>query len=119
MMRSAALPGWGQLQNGKWFKAILLGGTECGFLYGIYNEDRLADDAGRKTRQYPEDSSEGIYWKSESDRHRATKKDYLWWGAFTLMLSLGDAYVDAHLQRFDVEFREEDSAIRLSFEAYP
>ena len=31
MLRSLFVPGWGQLYNGKWFKALVIGGTEIGF----------------------------------------------------------------------------------------
>jgi hypothetical protein len=102
MMRSAVVPGWGQLHNGSWVKALIFGGAQCGFIYGIVNEDRLAEED-------PENSSD----------HKARKKDYIWWGAFATLLSLGDAYVDAHLDRFNAEFRPEDSAVLLSFEVYP
>jgi len=107
MMRSAAFPGWGQLHNGQYFKAAVLGGVEAAFLYGIWNEDRLADRALER----------GDPWTASI--HKATKKDYLWWCAFTILLSVGDAYVDAHLDRFDAEFREEDSAFLLRYEVLP
>jgi hypothetical protein len=116
MMRSVAVPGWGQLHNGKWFKALLLGGAETAFLYGIFREDHLADEAAEKAKKYP---SEAFFWRSISSQHKANKRDYLWWGAFTVLLSVGDAYVDAHLRRFEVEFRVEDSAWLLSYEVYP
>jgi hypothetical protein len=116
MMRSAIVPGWGQLHNGKWWKAILLGGAESAFIYGVFYEDHLADQAAEKSRQRPDEES---FWRSVSSRHKANKRDYLWWGAFTILLSVGDAYVDAHLRGFDVEFRDEDSAFLLSFQVHP
>ncbi|MFB3909008.1 MAG: hypothetical protein ACE15D_11455 [Candidatus Eisenbacteria bacterium] len=104
MMRSAVIPGWGQAHNGQWLKAVLFGGAESAFLYGIVREDDLRWKAW----------NEGRY--DDADEHAGLKRDYLWWGAFTLLLSLGDAYVDAHLKGFDAEFRQEDEAILLSFE---
>jgi hypothetical protein len=116
MMRSAVVPGWGQLHNGSWLKALVFGGAQCAFIYGFYNEDRLAEDAAELALHYPELGPE---YREISSDHRAKKKDYIWWGAFATILSLGDAYVDAHLNRFDVEFRPEDSSMLLSFEVYP
>ncbi len=107
MMRSAAAPGWGQLHNGSVLKAVVFGGAELGFGYGIWKEDQLAKDAKRQ----------GDFLSA--DRHGSIKRDYLWWGAFTVLLSLGDAYVDAHLHGFDVEFRDEDSAVLLRYEVQP
>jgi hypothetical protein len=107
MMRSVAVPGWGQLYNGKWWKAALLGGAEIGFGYGIWKEDQLAKEAAERGDD------------ADADAHWANKRSYLWWGAFSLLLSAGDAYVDAHLRGFDVEFRDEDSAILLKYEVTP
>jgi hypothetical protein len=111
MMRSVAVPGWGQAKNGQWVKAVLLGGTEAGFIVAAVREDRLASDARDNGRLMPEESA---YWADRADAHVSRKKDYVWWGAFTLLLSLGDAYVDAHLKGFDAEFDPEDSAMRVS-----
>jgi hypothetical protein len=111
-MRSVAIPGWGQAYNRKWFKTLVFGGTESGFIYGIVNEDRLAQDAARLGGRYPGEAS---YWGRVSEDHKARKKDYIWWGAFTLLLSMGDAFVDAHLKGFDAEFRQADSAVLISY----
>ena len=116
MFRSAVVPGWGQLHNGRWWKAVLLGGAECAFVYGLLREDRLADEASRKARENP---SEESYWRFLSSQHRDRKRSYLWWGAFTALLSVGDAYVDAHLRGFEMEFREEDQAVLLRIEVRP
>ena len=116
MMRSAVFPGWGQMHNGSWLKALILGGAEAAFLYGVFQEDRLAEDAAKKMELYPEFES---YYRDLSSSHRSKKKDYVWWGAFAALLSLGDAYVGAHLHGFNAEFRSEDSAILLSLEVYP
>ncbi len=103
MMRSVAVPGWGQAHNGHWLKAAVLGGAEAAFVYGAVEENRLSSIAARNGDE------------AGADAHRGRKKDYIWWGAFTLLLSAGDAYVDAHLSGFDAEFREEDSAVVLSY----
>jgi hypothetical protein len=111
MMRSAAIPGWGQAKNGQWVKAVLLGGTEAGFFVAAVREDRLATDARHNGRTRPDEAD---YWAALADTHVSRKRDYVWWGAFTVLLSLGDAYVDAHLKGFDAEFKLEDSAMKLS-----
>jgi hypothetical protein len=111
MMRSAAVPGWGQAKNGQWVKAVLLGGAEVGLYGAAVREDRLAGDARRNARLRPDES---WYWLSRAEAHKSRKKDYVWWGSFALLLSLGDAYVDAHLKGFDAEFKTQDSAMMLS-----
>ena len=111
MMRSVAVPGWGQAKNGQWAKAVLLGGTETGFVVAAIREDQLAADAQDKAHENPD---EAWFWTDQAEAHKSRKRDYVWWGAFTLLLSMGDAYVDAHLKGFDAEFKVEDSAMMLS-----
>lgn len=111
MMRSAAVPGWGQAKNGQWVKAVLLGGAEVGLFGTAVREDRLASDARHNARVRPEES---WYWTGRAEAHKSRKKDYVWWGSFALLLSLGDAYVDAHLKGFDAEFKTQDSAMMIS-----
>lgn len=118
MMRSVAVPGWGQFHNGRWWKAALIGGAESALIYGVFYEDHRADEAAEKAKLEP-DPGLAADWRHLSSIHKSNKRDYLWWGAFTLLLSVGDAYVDAHLKGFDVEFREEDSAVLLSFGVSP
>jgi hypothetical protein len=113
MMRTVAVPGWGQAHNGKWFKAGLFGGTESAFILGAIREDKLARDAARQGGEDPALADE---WGQISQDHKARKRDYIWWGAFTLLLSMGDAFVDAHLRGFNAEFRQADSAVRVGYE---
>jgi len=111
MMRSVAVPGWGQAKNDQWVKAVLLGGTETAFIVGAIREDRLAGEDRESAHENPDDA---WYYNDQAEAHKSRKRDYVWWGAFTLLLSMGDAYVDAHLKGFDAEFKVEDSAMMLS-----
>lgn len=113
MMRSVVVPGWGQFKNGAWLKAALFAGAEGAFIYGIVDEGNLADDA--EARAAAEPGLEG-FWLAEAEDHRARRKDYIWWGAFTVLLSMGDAYVDAHLKGFKTEFRPDDASFLLFYE---
>jgi len=42
MLRSLFVPGWGQLYNGKWFKAILVCGTEVGLVANAVYQNQMA-----------------------------------------------------------------------------
>lgn len=112
-MRSVAVPGWGQAKNGAWIKAAIFAGAEGAFIAGIVDEGRRADDAAALAKSQPEFEE---YWEARAEDHRARRKDYIWWGAFSVLLSMGDAYVDAHLKGFKAEFRPDDAALLLSFE---
>ena len=97
MLRSALVPGWGQLTNGRWWKAVLAIGLE-----GTLEANAIK--AGRDAR-------------SAEDRYRVTgvavdsldaldfrerQRGYWWWTAGAIGLSMLDAYVDAHFKNFDV-----------------
>jgi len=86
MLRSLFVPGWGQLYNGKWFKAIIVAGTETGLVVNAIVQNQLAVAA-----------------ENELDRefYRNNRSLSIWWLAAVILLSMGDAYVDAHLYKFD------------------
>ena len=86
LMRSAILPGWGQLHNDRSMKALLFAGTASGFLTSTVLEIRSLRDA--KT---------AVERETRSNR-RNTRFLYL---GLTATLAAIDAYVDAHLAGFD------------------
>jgi len=88
--RSFALPGWGQAYNRKPLKAVIFGGIEEGLLYGIYRQHQLFRDERRAGNE-----PQALAYRE--DRNRLT-----WMLAGALILSMTDAYVDAHLFGFDV-----------------
>ena len=84
--RSALVPGWGQWYTGHRWKAALVAGTEV-FLVGaaVYEHGQVS----RSTIL------------SEADRHRDRRTTFVLWFMGTLVYSLLDAYVDAHLYGLD------------------
>lgn len=87
MIRSALVPGWGQIYNGSWLKALIVVGTEAG----------LAGNAMVMNRQMLDSNTadERAFYKY----HRGT---FIWWFAGIYLLNILDAYVDAQLFEFDV-----------------
>jgi hypothetical protein len=90
VIRSMLLPGWGQAYNRNPLKAVIIGGLEEGLIYGVYRQNQLFVDFRRS-------GEEQIAVSYREDRNRLT-----WLLAGTLILSMLDAYVDAHLYDFDV-----------------
>jgi hypothetical protein len=87
MLRSLFVPGWGQWSNGKKTKAVLAFALETGIV------------------------ATSIYWNRRANRTASPllREQYLdyrnngyWFLAAAILLSMGDAYVDAHLSGFDV-----------------
>ena len=86
MIRSIIFPGWGQLYNKKYFKAVLAFGAEVGLLANsIYlNQKYVAS-------------------KNELDREFYVNNRNLsnWYLLGVILFSMADAFVDAHLSDFD------------------
>lgn len=90
MLRSLAFPGWGQLYNRKYFKALLVFGIETGLAVSAsYQNDQM--------RRYEKKGDPEAAKFYRNDRNRL-----LWWLAGFVLLSMGDAYVDAHLFDYDI-----------------
>lgn len=85
-LRSLAIPGWGQYYNGQKIKAALAMAIEAGEIgTAIYWNTRAKNTA---------DPEEKFFYQDY--RNQA-----LWFLAGTIVLSMLDAYVDAHLFDFD------------------
>ncbi len=86
MLRSLILPGWGQFYNGKWFKGILIGGAEIGFLTNAIVLNQYLQSAETEIdRNY--------YWENRNLS--------IWLLGATILYSMADAYVDAHMADFE------------------
>ncbi len=102
LLRSVAVPGWGQYYNHKYVKSAVVFGAETFFIVKAvhwwrktedqYNSIQKTDDESEQYRRY-------YIYKS----YRTNRDDYLWAVGVTVFLSMFDAYVDAHLAGFDVD----------------
>ncbi len=91
MWRSLALPGWGQLYNRKYLKAVIIGGVEIGLITAILVQHQRYKKAREENEWFAAD-----YY--EDDRNRLT-----WWLAGIIIYSMADAYVDGHLWNFELQ----------------
>lgn len=98
LLRSLALPGWGQFYNGQIIKAfiVLAGqGTLVGF--AIYYHNKQAD-AGKRAIEF---SGQRDFYLAQEDFYRDRRNLMFWLMGATKLLSMLDAYIDAHLYDFD------------------
>jgi hypothetical protein len=113
MLRSLAFPGWGQLHNGSWLKAIVIGGGESWIIVGMVEDNRrlrqLREQADRAKAEGDEGGLEVAVNAYNSRLDRFVSRQWLLGGL--LIYSLMDAYVDAHFRDFKVEF-EYDRALK-------
>jgi hypothetical protein len=102
LLRSVAFPGWGQIENDQAVKAGVVFAVETAFLAGGFVELRRADrsrEAELRAALRGDAAGSGEEYQRYLDR-RGRAITRFWWGAFTIMLSMLDAYVDAELADF-------------------
>lgn len=97
VLRSLVVPGWGQWYNEKKWKALLVLGTETGFIgAAIWHNQRVVTPLDESTGVYTEE-----YKEQYKNFHINMRNQYVWYLAGAILFSLADAYVDAHLFNFD------------------
>ena len=115
MLRSAVLPGWGQMYNRKYIKGLGVIAGEGFLAYKAWDEfqkeqdaadrislaDTIEDDAAREAAL-----AEAT---ADRDQHMNQKINWIWWGVAAHLLQMVDAYVDAHLSTFEADFGPTDA----------
>lgn len=101
MIKSALMPGWGQLYNESYWKIPVVWGFLGYFAYGaIFNNNRYneyADLAAKTT-----DTNWKAKYVSVRDQYRDNRDSFFVYMGLTYLINIVDAYVDAHLFDFDV-----------------
>jgi len=124
MLRSAAIPGWGQAYNRKYMKAVTVLAGEGLLAYQAWNEFQNEKDALDRHDQayqasidrgdpYPNLDPAVLAADDERIAHLNRKINWIWWGVAAHMLNMIDAYVDAHLATFEADFGPPDEGARL------
>ncbi len=90
LIRSAIIPGWGQAYNNNYLKALVYFGGE------VYFASRYISLDDKVQKMKDDGIDERIIEDKEDERN-----GWMWLIAAGYLLSLGDAYVDAHLYGLD------------------
>lgn len=98
VLRSAIVPGWGQIYNESYWKAPVVWGVMGWFVYVWVDNNKLYDDNKNLFIQTGID----IY-KRRRDFYRDQRDQFAIYLVLTYFLNLVDAYVDAHLFDFNVD----------------
>jgi hypothetical protein len=85
------------MYNHKPLKAAVVVGGEGFLLYKAWGEFQKEQDAAEAGDQ------------DGKDEHYNLKVNYIWWAIAVHLLQMADAYVDAHLATFDVDFGPEEA----------
>ena len=92
VLRSIALPGWGQFYNGKRVKGSIIATAEVASAIAWVVRRKQIKDLSKQT------DKEGKVVNDDEGRKRNL---YLFSTIGIVLYSVGDAYVDAHLSRVD------------------
>ena len=93
LLRSLAVPGWGQFYNKKYFKAVIVAGGQGVLLGTAIVEWKRATDSKNDTSLPPAERLE------DYRLHTNNRNMLLWLYAAAAAVSILDAYVDAHLSQ--------------------
>jgi hypothetical protein len=119
MLYSAFIPGGGQVYNKAYVKAGIVIGVQ-GYLLGstLYNDAKVQDYKKKITAT--DDAFLLQHYRDRRDEYREARTSDIWWMGITCVLSMLDAYVDAHLHDFEAEkgklhLRFEDEHLQLKY----
>jgi hypothetical protein len=109
MLRSAVLPGWGQLHNGSWLKAGAVAGGEGALIVNIVKDlddlDRL--NARVLAARAANDAVAELDAVVAYNDRQASLVARQWLLGGVVLYAMVDAYVDAHFRHFDIEFKHD------------
>ena len=103
VLRSALIPGWGQIYNESYWKAPIVWGILGYFVYYWIDNNNLYNDYRDLFSESLEPGTSGnLIYKRNRDFYRDQRDQFAVYIGLTYFLTLVDAYVDAHLFDFDV-----------------
>jgi hypothetical protein len=111
-VRSAVVPAWGQITNGKSKKAAVLMTVQAYVFTRLIEEHREAHESQRRVDALADRTdAEGLALaeiaKDSAQEHFDRRRDMLFWALIGAFYGAVDAYVDAHLGNFERELEED------------
>ncbi len=104
MLCSALVPGGGQFYNQAYLKAGVVAGLQA-YLIGlaVHHNNRISH-----FQDLLDSSPEALQpaYRLQRDDYRDKLRSDYWWIGTVLLLSVGDAFVDAHLHNYETERRQ-------------
>jgi hypothetical protein len=113
-IRSLVLPGWGQFYTGCRIKGVLFAGAQVS-LFTLWQVEKKAGDRDFDEYVRTDDSS----LLTSSNSHFEKADNYLSYGILATLISVLDAYIDAHLYKFEEKVRmDDDGSVEVSLRIY-
>ena len=91
------------MYNHQFLKAALVVAGEGFLVYKTLDELKLENDAIDRAAALPPGPDQDFAIEEQA-LHRNRKISWIWWGVAAHLLSMADAYVDAHLSTFEDDF---------------
>src|SRR5665647_1362051 len=102
VLRSAVVPGWGQIYNQSYWKAPIVLGIGAWLVYNWIQNNKNYKAYRNLYFQFPNNESQDHYMQFRNF-YRDQRDLFTIYMGITYLLQLIDAYVDAHLLDFTVE----------------
>jgi len=97
---SPVFPGWGQLYADNGWRGVLAFGAEMFYWSRLLMYDRKAERLLDWRDATDNDAVRDFYW-AQAEEYREMARDNAWWSAGAMFIMALDAYVGAHLHRFE------------------
>ncbi|MDO9693538.1 MAG: DUF5683 domain-containing protein [Candidatus Latescibacteria bacterium] len=97
---SPVFPGWGQLYADNGWRGVLAFGAEMFYWSRLLMYDRKAERLLDWRDATDNVAVQDFYW-AQAEEYREMARDNAWWSAGALFIMALDAYVGAHLHRFE------------------
>ena len=97
---SPVFPGWGQLYADNGWRGVLAFGAEMFYWSRLLMYDRKAERLLDWRDATDNTAVQDFYW-AQAEEYRELARDNAWWSAGALFIMALDAYVGAHLHRFE------------------
>jgi len=112
LLRSLALPGWGQFYTEHRIRGVVTAAIESAFLTGMVFKfrdrsdlrDRLAALEIASGPEWPVDDPLRVQLNRQIKSAQQKAGDYMAYGATALLLGMLDSYISAHLHNFNLHF---------------
>ena len=107
MLRSLLVPGWGQLHNRSYVKAVAVAAGEGVLVSRLVGDGKDLTTWRARVDQAARDEDAEGYAAAATEYNAALDRlvGHQWLLGGVIAYALVDAYVDAHFRDFDIEFR--------------
>ncbi len=110
LFKSAILPGFGQLGNRRYLKAVIFSGLSAWMIGSALHYRSQASDFKSAYDNATDINVRNEYYGLYTDRRDARNK-FTWYAGIVAFVSMFDAYVDAHLSGFPDKSRTKDFSL--------